>query len=191
MVAQQAEADQLQAEVEARQRAQGEAARVRQQQILEQQQREEAARFAAAWETLWTTATIWAKRLALLALGIWLFMKREQIARWYYFLTPHPAEGMVVRAIRAGAEVDGKAFAEIMRPMPGGRIEKEVRAEQARNLAERAERHASVIRAEAERIMAAARRDAEFLGAQDELARATMAHERAKARLDALRRRVG
>src|SRR5438045_3415681 len=78
-----------------------------------------------------------------------LVLLRERIVRWYYLLTPHPAQQMVDAAIYNGREFDGKAFADIMRPMPGGRIEKEVRAEQARALVAKANAHADRMRREA------------------------------------------
>ena len=111
--------------------------------------------------------------------------------RWYYFLTPHPAQSMVEATMERGVELDGKAFADIMRPMPGGRIEKDVRAEQARKLAEKANHYAEAMRAEADRIKAKAQQDTEFIKAQDELTKAATVHEKAKARLDALRKQVG
>lgn len=128
----------------------------------------------------------------LVALGVGLvfvlYRYRESFARWYYSLTPHPAQSMVEATMDRGIELDGKVFAEIMRPIPGGRIEKEVRAEQARALAERAHRYAERMRAEAERIKAKAQQDAEYIKAQDELVKAAIVHEQAKARLDALRK---
>jgi len=127
----------------------------------------------------------------LIWVAYFLFSKRETIARWYYFLAPHPATAMVEASIERGVELDGQAFADLMRPVPGGRIEKEVRAEQARRLCERAQQHAERLRAEADRVQEEARRDREFITAQDDLVKATVAHERAKARLDALRQRVG
>ncbi len=114
----------------------------------------------------------------------------ERIARLYYSLTPHPAKSMVETAMHTGAELDGKTFAEIMRPMPGGKIEKEVREEQARKLTEKAYRYAESMRAEADRIKAKAEQDAQFIKAQDDLLEAATVHEKAKARLKALRKRV-
>ena len=132
-------------------------------------------------------------------IAVWILSKGDVILRWYYYLTPHPAEGMVNAAIESGHELDGKAFANIMRPVPGGRIEKQVRAEQARNLAQRAQHHAAASRVEADRIKAAeadrikarAQRDTDFINAQEALAKAANVHEQAKARLEALRKRVG
>ncbi|MDO8575981.1 MAG: hypothetical protein Q7R90_01560 [bacterium] len=151
---------------------------------------EAAARSAAEWDQFWSNVWLWIKILFWGAIAAWLFSMRETIMRWYYFLTPHPATGMVEATMHRGVELDGKAFAEIMRPIPGGRIEKEVRAEQARALAERAHRYAETMRAEADRIKAEAQRETEFIKAQDELAKAAIVHEKAKARLDALRKRV-
>jgi hypothetical protein len=158
----------------------------------QQQQRVEAsARSTAAWNNFWSNVWTLIQILFWGAIAFWLFSIRETIMRWYYMLTPHPATGMVESAMHTGAELDGKAFAEIMRPIPGGRIEKEVRADQARKLAERAHRYAESMRVEADRLAAEARRESEFIKAQDELVQAATAHEKAKARLDALRKRVG
>ena len=46
------------------------------------------------------------------------------------------------------------------------------------------------MRAEAVRIKAAAQQEADFIKAQDDLVKAATAHEKAKARLDALRKRT-
>ncbi len=170
-----------------RQEAAQQAARVQQQQRIA----EANARAEAASKQFWSSVWGGIKFLFWCAIAIWLFSIRETLARWYYSLTPHPAESMVEATMHRGAQLDGKAFAEIMRPMPGGRIEKEVRAQQARKLAEKAHRYAEAMRVEADRIKAEAQRDAEFIRAQKELTRAAEVHEQAKARLDALRKRVG
>ncbi len=151
---------------------------------------EERARSAAEWDRFWSNVWLWIKLLFWGAVAVWLFSMREIVMRWYYLLTPHPAQSMVEATMHRGVELDGKAFADIMRPMPGGRIEKEVRAEQARQLAEKAHRYAETMRAEADRIKAEAQQDAEFIRAQDDLAKAAIVHEKAKARLAALRKRV-
>ncbi|MGO8754651.1 MAG: hypothetical protein ACLQHK_05415 [Gallionellaceae bacterium] len=159
------------------------------------------ARSRAESNQFWSNVWLGIKLLFWGGLATWIFSKREIIMRWYYLLTPHPAESMVEAAMHSGVNLDGKAFADIMRPMPGGRIEKEVRAQQARKLAEKAHRYAETMRAEAERIMAEAQRDTElikaeaqqdteFIKAQDELIKAAMAHKKAKASLDILRKRV-
>ncbi len=176
---------------QSRQEAARKAAEAQQQAQRQKAAEEAAARSAAEWDQFWSNVWFGIKLLFWGAIAAWLFSIRETIMRWYYFLTPHPATGMVETAMHSGVELDGKAFAEIMRPIPGGRIEKEVRAEQARALAGRAHRYAETIRAEAERIKAKAQQDTEFIKAQDELAKAAIVHEKAKARLDALRKRVG
>lgn len=160
--------------------------------VQQERRRAEAyARYEAEQARFWSNVWFGIKLVFWGAVAAWLFWKREMFMRWYYYLTPHPAEDMVDAAMNRGAGLDGKVFAEIMRPIPSGRIEKEVRAEQARKLAERAHRYAEDIRAEAERIKAETQRDTEFINAQDELAKAATAHEKAKARLNALRKRVG
>lgn len=179
---------------EERQRAAENAVRAQQAQAAAAQAQsiaEANARSAAEWNRFWSNVWLGIKLLFWGAIAAWLFSMREIIMRWYYFLTPHPAESMVEAAIHSGVELDGKAFADIMRPMPGGRIEKEVRAEQARKLTEKAHRYAETMRVEAERIKAEAQRDTEYIKAHDELAQAAIVHEKAKARLDALRKRVG
>lgn len=149
------------------------------------------ARSAAEWNRFWSNVWLGIKLLFWGAIAAWLFSMRETIMRWYYFLTPHPAEAMVEAAMHRGVELDGKAFADIMRPVPGGRIEKEVRSKQALTLAEKAHRYAETMRAEADRIKAEAERETEFIKAQDELIKAALVHEKAKARLDALRKQMG
>jgi hypothetical protein len=179
---------------EGRQRAAEEAARAQQAQAAEVQAKRVAeanARSAAESNQFWSNVWSGIKILFWIAIAAWLFSMRETFARWYYSLTPHPAQSMVEATMHRGVELDGKAFAEIMRPMPGGRIEKEVRAQQARNLAEKAHRYAETMRVEADRIKAEAQRDTEFIKAQDELTKAATVHEKAKARLDALRKRTG
>ncbi|TAL00089.1 MAG: hypothetical protein EPO08_14760 [Rhodospirillaceae bacterium] len=168
-----------------------EAARVAAQQQQDQQRAAAYARYEAERQQFWANVWFYIKLTFWSAIALGLFLKRGIFMRWYYFLTPHPAQSMVDAAIDGRAELDGKAFAEIMRPIPGGRIEKEVRAAQARALSEKAHRYAEEIRIEADRIRAEAKRDAEFINAQDELAQAALVHEKAKARLDALRKRVG
>lgn len=174
---------------EARQRAQ-EAAFQAERVAMAQRAAEASARSAAEWNNFFSNIWTGIKILFFGAIAVWLFSMRETFMRWYYLFTPHPATSMVETAMHTGAELDGKAFAEIMRPMPGGRIEKEVRADQARKLAERAHRYAESMRAEADRIKAKAHEDAEFIKAQDELLKAATVHEQAKARLDALRKRT-
>lgn len=189
-----AAASQKQAELE-RQAATAQQAQQAQQQAqaaAEQAQRyaEANARSTAEWNNFWSNVWSGIKLLFWGAIALWLFSMRETFMRWYYFLTPHPAQSMVEATMERGVELDGKAFADIMRPMPGGRIEKEVRAEQARKLAEKANHYAEAMRAEADRIKAKAQQDTEFINAQDELTKAATVHEKAKARLDALRKRV-
>jgi len=171
----------------ARQQAADQAARAEQ----DQQRAQMFARRQIAAENRWNTSMSWLDFFVLCGVLIWLFTKREVIARWYYFLTPHPATGVVNAAIESGVDIDGKTFAAIMRPLPGGKIEKDVRAQQARVLSAKAQRHMEALRAEAERVMAEAVRDKDFINAQDELVKAATAHERAKARLNALRKQVG
>ena len=160
-------------------------------QVQQEQQRAEAyARHQAESDQFWSNVWFWIKVTFWGAIAAWLFSMRETFMRWYYLLTPHPATAMVEAAIHRGVELDGKAFADIMRPMPGGRIEKEVRAQQAHALAAKAHQYAEKMRAEADRIKAKAQQDAEFIRAQDELAKAAIVHEKAKARLEALRNRT-
>lgn len=168
-----------------------EAAQAAAQQQQDQQRAEASARYQAEQNRFWSSVWFWIKVAFWCAVAAWLFSKREIIMRWYYFLTPHPAKAMVEASMHRGVELDGKAFADIMRPVPGGRIEQKVREEQARKLAEKAHRYTEAMRAEADRIKAKAQRETEFIKAQDELTEAAIAHEQAKARLDAFRKRVG
>jgi hypothetical protein len=171
--------------------ATAQAAQAVQQQAIAQQNERNAAQTAADVGSFFSTIWLLIKLAFWGGIAAWLFSKREIIARWYYSLTPHPATAMVEAAIERGVELDGQAFADLMRPMPGGAIEKQVRAEQARKLTGRAQAHADRLRTEADQIRDEARREKEFITAQDDLAKAAVAHERAKARLDALRKRVG
>jgi hypothetical protein len=148
-----------------------------------------SAHIMAWWDNVWTIIKMIFWIAVLGSIAIWLIRRWETFARWYYMLTPHPAAGMVNHAMSTGAPIDGEAFASIMWPVPGGRVEKKVRAAQAQDLAARAARHTERMTAEAERIKAKAVQEAEFIRAQDELATAAIAHEAAKARLTALQTR--
>lgn len=120
------------------------------------------------------------------ALTIWMFVKRESILEWVYALTPHPASDMVLGSLERNGHLDGREFADLMRPVPGNPIEQRVRARQARDLAAKARAAAEERLAELRREKDKAVREAAFVRAQEDLRSAVEAHELAKARLDAL-----
>ena len=118
--------------------------------------------------------------------------ERDAIARWYYALKPHPATSMVERAVYNGAEIDGELYERILRPVPGGRIEREVRGKQAQDLTSQLRTHEAALRSEEARVVEGERRRVEqenaFSRAQAELLRAGVDHEIAAARVDELRK---
>lgn len=148
-------------------------------------ERERSAKF-------WREVRTWLFWGAFTWAAIWLFLKRDDIARWYYALKPHPATDIVERAIHSGAQIDGDLYERILRPVPGSPNERHVRAGQARDLTEQLRRHEAALRAEAASRVEAERRRVEqenaFARAQAELLRAGVDHEIAAARVDELRR---
>lgn len=137
----------------------------------------------------------WRVRLFLAGLvALWMFLKRETIARWYYSLQPHPASNMVDRAIEQGAAIDGDLYERVLRPVPGNRAEQAVRREQADVLTRRLREHEAILRSESAKRVEAERRRVErenaFLRAHAELLKAGVDHEVAAARLDELRRQA-
>lgn len=174
-------AETQQAEADARARmARAEAARA------ERARREEESRRASA--SFWG----WVRLVAFAGFALWLWSKRETILYWYYSLTPHPAGTMVDQAISTGEPLDGAAFATSVRLALGDNdVEKAVRANQARALAERwREREAALQVQEARLVKDAQRQSAKenaLLQAQADLLNAAIAHEQAMARVDALR----
>lgn len=122
---------------------------------------------------------------------VWLWFKRETIARWYYGLQPHPAADIVERALYTGGDIDGDLYERILRPVPGDPIERGVRARQADELAERLRRHEAALRAEEASRVEAARREVErenaFTRAHAELLKAGVDHELAAARVKEMR----
>ena len=171
-------------EAERIKQAQAAEAQAVREQASEAQQRESQAREDGVNRRLVSRIT-WT-----VIIGGLLLWQRERIAGWYYSLTPHPAGDLIDYAIEAGEPIDTKALVELMTPLPVNRIEKRVRQEQAVKLAARAHKHTQDLLAEAEQLHAQARDEAAFIRAQQELAYATIAHEQAKAQLDALRRRM-
>ena len=127
-----------------------------------------------------------------LTLAIWIFAKREAILRWFYGLQPHPATTMVDRAVYAGAEIDGDLYERVLHPVPGGRIEKEVRSRQARDLTARLREHEAALRSDERQRVEAERKRVEqenaVARAHAELLKAGVDHEIAAARLDELKK---
>lgn len=169
-----------QAEAEARAREARAAAAAQERAVkLERDQR------AAA--TFWT----WVRLLLLTALALWAWFNRVALIRNYYRFTPHPATGAVHSAIYAGEPLDGKAFEKLVETPGVGPIEASVRAEQARELAELWLRREAELVAQTDQLLkeehARAKQEGDVLDAQRALIEAAIAHEKAAARLAALR----
>jgi len=147
-----------------------------------------AARDSAVRES-WSASLdrIWhfIQLIAVAALLVWLLTKWQTFVRWYYLLTPHPARSLVYTAV-SGGEIDGKLFAQILRPVPGNRIEREVRARQAQELERLARQTESMLRRRAEEAKQKLREEAAYRSAQREMHDATVDAQLAKARADML-----
>ena len=105
---------------------------------------------------------------------------------WYYALTPHPASDMVHAAVNAGVALDGEAFNEILRPLPVGRIEMEVRKRQAHELADLARLSSAELARKAEALRQKLREQAAFQAAQRDLHDSTIDQQLAAMRAEAL-----
>lgn len=152
------------------------------------QKAEEAERDHESAGSFWWKAKLFVLSLFLL----WLYQKRDPIARWYYGLKPHPAKQMVERALYQGSEIDGRIYAQILEPVPGSPIERQVRANQADALTRRLRQHEAALRSEEASRVADVRRRVEqenaFMRAHAELLKAGVDHEVAAARVDELRK---
>lgn len=135
------------------------------------------------WSNFWSTIKTLFWLIVCGSIGVWLLRHWEMFVRWYYELTPHPATDIVNSAV-AGGMIDGNVFSKIMAPVPGNRIEREVRAEQARKLAELAHETEAALRRRAEEAQRQVREEAAFLAAQRNLHDATVSAQLAKARAD-------
>jgi hypothetical protein len=178
------------AEAEAQEASARAAAEVQAAQSAEVQRQANTENAQRAVATFWQ----WVRLIGFAAIAIWLFVKRESIARWYYSLKPHPAAGMVDQAISRGANIDGDLYEQVLRPVPGSRVERDVRREQADELTRRLREHEAALHSESARRVEAERRRVEqenaFLRAHAELLKAGVDHEIAAARLDELRRQT-
>lgn len=138
----------------------------------------------------------WVRMLALAGVALLVWVNREKLLYWFYSLMPHPAAAMVDRAVLTGEELDGEAFAASVRAAEGENdVEKTVRADQARALAERWRKSEAAHKAEESRVLDEVRRETEknnaLFKAQKELLDAAIAHEKAAARVDALHKKKG
>ena len=145
----------------------------------------ERERRAAA--TFWT----WVRLILLTVLALWAWFNRIALIRIYYRFTPHPAAGAVHSAIYAGETLDGVAFEKLVETPGVGPIEASVRAEQARELAELWLRREAELAAQTNQLLrdehTRAMQEGNVLDAQRALIEAAIAHEKAAARLAALR----
>jgi hypothetical protein len=171
----------------AQQRQQEAKATAQAQAATQQVQSQQAFTRSESGGGFWATFWIWVRLILLGLVLLWIVENREMLLRWYYGLKPHPATDIVESRIHGGGPIDGALFAEIMRPVPGGRIEKRIRAEQASKLAAMAREAAEARLRELERLKAKALQEAEFIRAQSELHEAVEGHEMVMARLDAVR----
>jgi hypothetical protein len=149
-------------------------------QAAQQQQATRASEEADAIANLWLLGELGA---ALCAVFL-LFGYRHTLARWYYSLTPHPAARVVNEIIRSNAPLDANEFAHLLREIPGNPVEQEVRAEQARALAVRAQQYQVKVKQDLRRITDVAH-------AQADLDDATLALDTAQTELKAARRKAG
>ena len=173
-----AQARQAEAEARAREARAAAAAQARANKL-------ERDRRAAA--TFWT----WVRLIVLTALALWAWFNRVALIRIYYRFTPHPAAGAVHSAIYAGETLDGAAFAKLVETPGVGPIEASVRAEQARELADLWLRREAELAAQTDQLLkeehARVMQEGDVLDAQRTLIEAAIAHEKAAARLAALR----
>jgi len=133
------------------------------------------ARRGSSWSLFWLVLLG-----AAAAYGFW---KRTWIMRWYYLLTPHPAAGVINQAIRTNAPIDGATLAALARQPAHNAVERDVRAEQAHALTERARAHLATLASET-------RREEAYIHSQTDLAEAALDFEIAKARLEAVQKRT-
>jgi hypothetical protein len=123
------------------------------------------------------------------ALLLWVFAKREAIARWYFFtFHPHPAASLVERAIATPTTSAAQAHAladALSEVPPGSSTFRRVRLEQAeqlyRQLNEANARRQREIERRARANAANAYEEAAHYGMQEAVALAAVALERAKA----------
>ena len=126
----------------------------------------------------------WQVWVFLIIFIVWRY--HEQLAEFYYSLTPHPAASMLDRRLAENLPIDGETFAEIMGAQPGNAIEQRVRGKQALKLTATARAAVEANLKVLERMKAAALKDAEFTAAQAGLAGAVEAHERIAAQIEAV-----
>jgi hypothetical protein len=170
------------------QRQQEQAAAASQQQAMQlQQQVQQQAVQTEAGQRFADKFWGWVRLLIAGAVAVWALVNHEMLLGWYYGLKPHPARDLVERRINGGGAIDGPLFAEILRQIPGSRIEQRVRAEQARQLTAMARVAAETRLRELEKMKAKAVQEAAFIRAQAELGDAVAAHELAVAQLDGVR----
>jgi hypothetical protein len=148
---------------------------------------EEATRYNYRF---WRTARITAEWFVVLAIAFLLFLRRDPIARWYYFtFHPHPAESQILSAIDSGRLLDGKQLAAVLGEAPSGnRILREVRVAQSQTLVAQMQEATRAKLREFERQAKNKYAQAAVLEAQAALAAAAVALENAKAMLDASKR---
>lgn len=135
------------------------------------------------WTHLYHDVWGWMKIVPFGVIALILIAKWETFVRWYYILTPHPAADMVDAAVAGGA-IDGKVFADLMRPVPGNRIERQVRTEQARRLETLARETEAQLRRRADEAKRKLQEEATFRAAQRDMHDATVDAQLAKARAD-------
>jgi hypothetical protein len=126
--------------------------------------------------------------IAPLIAALWVWHKYgNAIARWYYFtFHPHPAEHLVRYAIDSGVPLDGPALASALgEPPPASGILREVRLVQAERLVNEMQVVSRGRARELEKRAKAEYERAAAVGAQEAIALAATALERAKAALRA------
>lgn len=178
---QQQEAAAAEQQAEAQQAA--EAAQQRAAQLAAQQRAAEAD--SAAWNAWWAGLWLKIKLAFLLAAGLWLATKWETFVRWYYELTPHPAADMIHAAINGGVELDGEVFGEVLKAVPGGSIEQQVRRKQAERLTALMRESNDSLRRKAEELNRKLREEAKYQAAHADLHQAALDQQLAAKRAEA------
>ena len=111
---------------------------------------------------------------------VWVIRRWKMFVRWYFLLTPHPATKMVHSAVNSGAELDSEAFKQALQSVPGGRIKKEVREEQAAELAALARQNTAELRRKADELKQRLQEEAAFRAANRDLQDAAIEQQLAK-----------
>jgi hypothetical protein len=145
------------------------------------------------------TAFAW-KFIAILAAGgtaILVLLNWEALLRFWYELTPHPAQRLVNDAVRSGRRIDVDALRAALKTKSGSAAERAAREGQLRQAAEELKLHEAWLKAESASHLAEAERAARGFAersreydvseAEAQLLATILRHETTAARTEALR----